>query len=290
MPIFNGTVGTHAWPPSGGAGLARDGEHSYSCDHMLAAIARGVGRSGWAAYGNAVLPVRSRHQQCLPGTPRLSAAETALLELARVLTSLDQRALEQEDEEGYGPVNFRVGTAPAAYTMHYDFGDNILAQLGGSKRVVLAPPTQLPFAHIDMRPESLSNGRHTYIDFVNTKPRDVLRLFPESGKFHAIEARLTAGQALYIPSRWFHFILNEAAMPTQPSARGPRHSNRRAAILPWVSLNFFLPYEGEADDAFATAFHSCDDVSARVPVTARTRGAEAAAQSYCESSRELHVT
>lgn len=106
------------------------------------------------------------------------------------------------DPDGYRGINCRLGSKGTIAEMHYDFSRNFIVLLGGRKRYVLADPTQCP--NLELFPSRHPSARHSSVDWSN--PNDW-----HTGKFpqaQVNEVVLQAGDILYLPTAWFHFIVS----------------------------------------------------------------------------------
>ncbi|TRO64443.1 cupin-like domain-containing protein [Christiangramia sabulilitoris] len=100
------------------------------------------------------------------------------------------------------PVLF-VGGEGAKVVMHYDMdlANNFHFNFGGSKKVILYPPGQtgllykVPYSIVSMEIIDMDNP-----DFEK---------YPALARAKGFETRLQHGDALYIPSHWWHFIKYE---------------------------------------------------------------------------------
>jgi hypothetical protein len=96
----------------------------------------------------------------------------------------------------------RLGTKGVIAAAHYDGKRNFVAMLVGKKRYVLLPPTQCP--KLGLHDRKHPSARHSGIDWA--KPD--LETFPTFPTAMATEVILRAGEVLYIPSYWFHYIIS----------------------------------------------------------------------------------
>ena len=82
---------------------------------------------------------------------------------------------------------------------HWDTGRNFVALVNGTRRYILAPPTQCE--HLFIMPTGPS-ARHSSADWSS---RDVI---PTLRPAKALEVVMRAGDVLYLPAFWFHYIIN----------------------------------------------------------------------------------
>lgn len=99
-------------------------------------------------------------------------------------------------------IHCRFGMKGVIAENHFDAGRNSIALLGGRRRYILSHPKQCP--NLAMFPVGHESARHSQVDY--TDP-DVER-FPEFAHALANEVVLEAGQVLYLPTYWFHYIVS----------------------------------------------------------------------------------
>jgi ribosomal protein L16 Arg81 hydroxylase len=84
--------------------------------------------------------------------------------------------------------------------LHYDSRDNLICQYIGSKHLTLYPPSQIPWLYTSGFAPSWS---------AVADPRDPdIKKFPLFNRAKSLEVTLTAGELLYLPARWSHFVRN----------------------------------------------------------------------------------
>lgn len=86
--------------------------------------------------------------------------------------------------------------------LHYDWVDNLFAQIHGTKRVVLAAPDQAPYLY----PFA---DNHTKSQVAPLHPD--LRTFPRFRRAALWSGLIEPGDVLYIPKGWWHFFSAPAA-------------------------------------------------------------------------------
>jgi ribosomal protein L16 Arg81 hydroxylase len=91
-----------------------------------------------------------------------------------------------------------MGPAGTRTPMHYDSINNLFAQIYGKKKIWLIPPYQIPYTY--------------NLDFVFSNIKDLedydLATYPEMSKATPIEVVVEAGDVLFIPVSWFHFVVS----------------------------------------------------------------------------------
>ncbi|XP_041662218.1 tRNA wybutosine-synthesizing protein 5 isoform X2 [Cheilinus undulatus] len=91
---------------------------------------------------------------------------------------------------------FRISSSGLQLWTHYDVMDNLLAQVTGTKRVVLYSP---------------QDALHLYLSGDKSEVLDIdspdLKRFPEFVKAKRYECMLETGDLLFIPALWFHNTL-----------------------------------------------------------------------------------
>jgi hypothetical protein len=96
-------------------------------------------------------------------------------------------------------VNLWIGGATRS-GLHFDFGDNMFAQMYGRKRVYLIAPKFSRFLY--QFPDVPSKSR------VDPEHPDLQR-FPKFANCEVIQCKLEAGDLLFIPRGWWHFLAAE---------------------------------------------------------------------------------
>ena len=99
-------------------------------------------------------------------------------------------------------INCRWGSRGLIAEAHYDGGRNFVAMLKGAKRYMLLPPSDCK--NLYLWPKGHPEGRHARADWSNLD----IDKYPDMQKAKATEVILRAGEVLYIPSYWFHYIIS----------------------------------------------------------------------------------
>jgi hypothetical protein len=106
------------------------------------------------------------------------------------------------DPKGNRGINCRFGSRGIIAEAHYDGGRNMVTMLRGAKRYILLPPSECKLLYL--YPKQHPEGRHAKGDWSKLD----LETYPEIAKARATEVVLKAGEVLYIPSYWFHYIIS----------------------------------------------------------------------------------
>lgn len=104
----------------------------------------------------------------------------------------------------YRGIHCRFGAAGIIAESHYDGHRNFIAMLRGHKRYILNPPDQC--GNLGLL-KSGPSARHSYVDW--SSPDNPSRSYhkpapPEWYDARGVDAVLTAGDVLYVPSYYFH--------------------------------------------------------------------------------------
>jgi hypothetical protein len=106
-------------------------------------------------------------------------------------------------DEQHG-IHCRFGMKGVIAENHYDSARNAIVLLGGSRRYILSHPKNCE--NMSLYPNDHPSDRHSNFDWSNGDPRS----FPAEFTAHARgnEVVLQAGDALYLPTFWFHYIVS----------------------------------------------------------------------------------
>lgn len=124
------------------------------------------------------------------------------------LTFLDPR--KRKDSEFYivdpaqqRGINCRFGMRGVTAANHFDASRNMIAIFGGERRYVLGNPSQC--SKMGLYPRGHPSVRHSSLDWSNPLEWDE---HPEFKEALISEVVLHAGDVLYLPTNWFHYIVN----------------------------------------------------------------------------------
>ena len=99
-------------------------------------------------------------------------------------------------------INCRFGMKGVMATNHFDGERNFVTVLSGERRYILASPNQCK--NLSLYPFGHPSARHSKVDWSHPD----LSTYPEFEYAQANEVLLQAGDSLFLPSLWFHFIVS----------------------------------------------------------------------------------
>lgn len=116
---------------------------------------------------------------------------------------------EPESQKG---IQCRFGERGVTAATHFDSGRNMVAMITGAKRYILSPPKACTkLAIVTTRENPIF--RHSMLNFGHLNemdnpemPENERAWLQRSSEALAVETVLKAGEVLYIPSHWFHYI------------------------------------------------------------------------------------
>lgn len=137
-------------------------------------------------------------------------------------------------------VNLWMGDARAVTSMHKDPYENIYCVVRGHKELVLQPPTDLPWIpYRDYKPaiykENIKTGEFemeeinsSLVPWIAIDPVNPdLDTYPDYANSTQFKLKLEAGDVLYLPSLWFHYLAQ---------------SHGCIAINYWYDMEFDIKY------------------------------------------------
>mmetsp|Transcript_22879 Transcript_22879/g.55155 ORF Transcript_22879/g.55155 Transcript_22879/m.55155 type:complete len:341 (+) Transcript_22879:82-1104(+) len=201
----------------------------------------------WARHAvladEARLPVTKKHYYWQSGIPK---QERLMSRKHWTFVSRDLPSFSNPEPTffGFNPpaqkgIQCRFGERGVTAATHYDGGRNMIAMITGAKRYILSPPnacSQLGIVtsrhHPSYRHSMLNFGRITLLDKkyagvkLSDREREWLRIAAEAPTLSTV---LKAGEVLYVPSHWFHYIVS-----LQKSAQ----CNTRSGVHQEGNVNF----------------------------------------------------
>ena len=178
-----------------------------------------------AVYADEVgLPINETHYYWQSGIPREErlGPESEWSFVSRDLPSFSS---PNPTFFGFNPsqqkgIQCRFGERGVTAATHYDGGRNMIAMITGAKRYILSPPNACPKLgivtsrkHPSYRHSMLNFGRVTLVgedaksSALKMSEREVEWL-KISGEAPTLSTVLKAGEVLYVPSHWFHYIVS----------------------------------------------------------------------------------
>jgi len=112
-------------------------------------------------------------------------------------------------------IQCRFGERGLTAATHYDGGRNMIGMITGAKRYILSPPNEchklgiVSYQHHPTFRHSLLNFGHINIldsEESKTMPKSEREWLEAARSAMAVDTVLKAGEILYIPSHWFHYI------------------------------------------------------------------------------------
>jgi hypothetical protein len=107
--------------------------------------------------------------------------------------------VKPSDQRG---IHCRFGMRSIIAESHYDGSRNFVVGLGGMRRWILSHPRNCQAMYL--LPKGHPSGRHSDVDW--SKPN--LEAYPNFKNVRANEMILRAGDVLYVPTSWFHYIVS----------------------------------------------------------------------------------
>jgi hypothetical protein len=99
-------------------------------------------------------------------------------------------------------INCRFGMQGNTAATHFDASRNFIALFGGERRYILSHPINCP--NLALYPMKHPSGRHSRLDWSDPNLTDA----PEFAMAKGNEIVLQAGDVLYLPTYWFHYIVS----------------------------------------------------------------------------------
>ncbi|KAJ3654453.1 hypothetical protein Zmor_013641 [Zophobas morio] len=137
-------------------------------------------------------------------------------------------------------INFWMGDARAITSMHKDPYENIYCVLDGFKDFILIPPTDLPYVphrtypvgtyrDVISKTSNIEDKQTEKIEWVAVDPlkKQHYEKYPQFNNATQYKIRVNSGDALYIPSLWFHHV---------------RQSHKCIAVNYWYDMEYDLKY------------------------------------------------
>ncbi|XP_050692234.1 bifunctional peptidase and (3S)-lysyl hydroxylase Jmjd7-like [Eriocheir sinensis] len=136
-------------------------------------------------------------------------------------------------------VNFWMGDGRAVTSMHKDHYENIYCVISGYKDFILLPPSDAPWVPYRLYPPAAYRETHPGTFTIEpTHGEEVpwvcidpvtpdLATYPQYGHASPVHCRVHAGEALYLPSLWYHHV---------------RQSHGCLAVNFWYDMEYDVKY------------------------------------------------
>ena len=125
------------------------------------------------------------------------------------------------EPDAFKGINCRFGMKGNIAAAHYDGHRNFLGMVRGRKRIILLPPSECK--NLALYPKGHPSARHSSFDW------SANNVFTENKSFSkslATEYVLSAGEMMYIPPYWFHYIISQDATISCNSRSGTTTINK----------------------------------------------------------------
>eukprot|EP00559_Dactyliosolen_fragilissimus_P006737 CAMPEP_0184870590 /NCGR_PEP_ID=MMETSP0580-20130426/38036_1 /TAXON_ID=1118495 /ORGANISM="Dactyliosolen fragilissimus" /LENGTH=463 /DNA_ID=CAMNT_0027372745 /DNA_START=350 /DNA_END=1741 /DNA_ORIENTATION=+ len=99
-------------------------------------------------------------------------------------------------------IHCRFGMKGVIAENHFDGSRNMIAILGGERRYILSHPDECK--RLCLYPQGHPSGRHSAVDWSDPD----LEKFPKFKMAKVNEVIMQAGDVLYLPTNWFHYIIS----------------------------------------------------------------------------------
>ncbi len=99
-------------------------------------------------------------------------------------------------------IHCRFGMKGVIAENHFDGSRNMIALLGGERRYILAHPDQCE--NLNLLPRGHPSARHSAVDWSDPD----WKKFPSFKDAEVNEVVMQAGDVLYLPTNWFHYIIS----------------------------------------------------------------------------------
>ncbi len=152
---------------------------------------------------------KDQHRRTMP-FDRFLAAVTSVafgndLYVTACNSDANRKALAPLDEDlGHldqyltpGPGLMWIGPAGTFTPLHFDLTNNLIAQVVGSKHVILLPPSET---------QRLYNHKHVFSAVHDITDEGQLQRFPLARDAQSFEVELGAGDLLFVPIGWWHQV------------------------------------------------------------------------------------
>lgn len=163
-------------------------------------------------------------------------------------------ALIGEPVEMY--TQFWLGGQGTRTPAHFDVADNLLGLVRGNKRVLLWPPDEYP--HLYVNPAGARHERNSRMGALE----DVdLTAWPLFANARALRCELNAGEMLFIPLGWFHYV------NTTEFTVGINHFWHSQSIKTFLDAGFYFLRGTVRPELLSLMVHLINERQCRPPLT-----------------------
>lgn len=125
-------------------------------------------------------------------------------------SSIEPNVMCPEPSEAKG-IQCRFGERGITAANHFDAGQNMIAMISGAKRYILSPPNQCSKLGI-VTERGTAMYRHSLLNFerlgtTTSASQEEKEWLERAGTAMVVETVLKAGEVLFVPSHWFHYII-----------------------------------------------------------------------------------
>ena len=114
----------------------------------------------------------------------------------------DENELYMVEPRKQKGIHCRFGMKGVIAENHFDGSRNMIAVLGGERRYILSHPNQCE--NLVLLPRGHPSARHSAVDWSDPD----WETFPDFAEAEVNEVVLQAGDVLYLPTNWFHYIIS----------------------------------------------------------------------------------
>jgi hypothetical protein len=133
-----------------------------------------------------------------------------------------------DPQAAYEPVFFWIGSGGCVSRLHFDLAHNFAAQIVGSRRFRLYPPSESHRLYASI------TSKFSPVSTLGDTPRESFPLFDPDG---FLEVYLGPGDLLFLPGFWWHQVMtDEPGIMITRFWNTPAMTRDRARLEPWAGL------------------------------------------------------
>ena len=163
------------------------------------------------------------HGECDSGSSEYLFDELTFFQPTTTTTTTTTSNLYLVQPEEQKGIHCRFGMTGIIAENHFDSSRNAIVVLKGERRYILSPPDQCQ--NLALFPKTHPSARHSAVDW--SKPD--LEQFPQFAEARSNEVVLQAGDLLYLPTNWFHYIIS-LSLNYQCNTRSGKSTHYREPI------------------------------------------------------------